>query len=165
MQVDEDGNVQIDGVGANGEEGSLEINEDGSFTATDENGEVATGDFDVDGETFEYEDGETQFASTEGIPEQWPDDVPRPEGLDGVTGSFLIMEAEQTISVSGQSGLGAKEYVTEYATKLVDAGFVEEALTTTPESSVGTYVRGDTRLSIGADAAAGGASTVTIILF
>lgn len=166
MQVDEDGNVQIDGVDANGEGGSLDIGEDGSFTVTDENGEVVTGEVDEDGGNLDYtiegEDGEARFSSSEGLPEQWPSDVPQPDGLDDLNGSYFASGSDESVVVTGTTSADPADFYDEYAAKLIDAGFEEQSKYSEANTTFGSYGRGDRTVTVNVDSLDGNESTVTI---
>ena len=80
--------MEIDGTDADGNDFSLDADEDGTFTATDADGDVTSGEVSSDGDSIDFtvegEDGDAVFSSGEGIPDEWPSDVPEPEGLDEV---------------------------------------------------------------------------------
>ncbi len=164
--ADENG-VQIDGTDADGndfsvdadengldvdsENGtSLDIDDDGTFVATDENGEVFSGEADDNGGfTVEGSDGEAVFATSEGIPEQWPSDVPEPEGLSDVTGTYFAQGAELSIVVTGTSTGDVREVFDQYTDRLEDAGFDEEStFTQGDEAASSSYVRGERRMTV-----------------
>ncbi len=166
FSADENG-VQIDGTDADGndfsvdadesgvdiesEDGtSLEIDDDGTFVATDEDGETITGEADEDGNfTVEGEDGETVFSTSEGLPEQWPDDVPEPEGLSDITGTYFADGEDLSIVVTGTTSAGVRDVLDSYAERLADAGFEEEStFTQGDEAASSTYQRGDRRVSV-----------------
>ncbi len=166
FSADEDG-VQIDGTDADGndfsvdadesgvdiesEDGSsLEIDEDGTFVATDEDGETVTGETDDDGNfTVEGEDGETVFSTEEGIPEQWPDDVPEPEGLSDITGTYFADGDDLSIVVTGSTSASVEDALTSFSDRLEDAGFEEEStFTQGDEAASATFQRGDRVVSV-----------------
>ena len=77
----DDGSLSV--TGEDGEEFNLEVGEDGetsSFSGTDE-----------EGNTFEMITGE-------GVPDDWPNDVPVPPG-DAVTSTVMVDNGEQIISI------------------------------------------------------------------
>lgn len=146
LSVDENG-VEIDGTDADGndfsleadegginaesEDGTLDVDSDGTFTATDADGDVTTGqvsgdDGNVDF-TVEGEDGDSVFASGEGIPEQWPSDVPEPTGLSDVFGTFVSDPSGTNVVVTGTTSDSAQDAFEDYAGRLTDAGFTEES--------------------------------------
>lgn len=165
FSADEDG-VQIDGTDADGndfsvdadenglevdsENGvSLDVDEDGSFVATDEDGEVFTGDVDEDGLTVEGEDGEAVFATTEGVPPQWPSDVPQPQGLSDITGTYFSDGEEVSIVITGTASGGLQDVFDEYRGQLEDAGFEEQStFTQGDEAANATYLRGDSFVAV-----------------
>jgi hypothetical protein len=166
FSADENG-VQIDGTDADGndfsvnadenglevesEDGtSLDIDDDGTFVATDEDGEVITGEADGDGGfTVEDSDGDAVFSSSDEIPEQWPTDVPEPEGLSDVTGTYFSEGDDQSIIITGTTSGDLRDIFESYTGELEDAGFDEEStFTQGDDAASSTYVRGDQRISV-----------------
>ncbi len=169
LTADEDG-VQIEGSDADGGDfsldadadgielesddgtGSLDIDQDGGFTVTGEDGEVFSGDVDTEGDdvgfTVEGEDGDAVFSSAEGIPEQWPTDIPRPEGLSDVTGTFFSEGDDLTIIATGTTTGDLADVFDAYTDALVGAGFEEESRFSQDGTAGGSYVRGDTTVSV-----------------
>ena len=87
------GDVDLDlngdgGLSVQTEEGGMSIDEDGNFVITDANGSVVTGNADSESGEFnmESEDGSFRVDSSGEIPEEWPSDVPLPEGIENVVG-------------------------------------------------------------------------------
>lgn len=163
LTADENG-VEIDGTDADGndfsvdadengleiesEDGpSLDVDDDGTFVATDGNGEVFTGEADDDGSfRVEGSDGEALFATSEGIPEQWPGDVPEPEGLSDITGTYFSEGEDLSIVVTGTAPRDAFD---RYTDQLEDAGFEEDStFTQGDEAASSTYQRGERRVSV-----------------
>ncbi len=184
LTADEDG-VQIEGTDADGNDisidadegginvdtedgsGSLDIDEDGSFTVTDEDGEVVTGNVDADGNTVDFtvegEDGEAVFSTSEGIPEQWPSDIPEPGGLSEVTGTFFSEGDDTTIVTSGTTSENGPDFFESYVDKVLDAGFEEVSRFTQGDDASAQFTRGDESLSITVSSVSDGAE-VTIAL-
>ena len=179
--ADDDG-VQIDGTDADGNDfsvdadesgveidsdgnGSLDVDEDGTFVATDEDGEVFTGSADADGGfTVEGSDGEAVFETSDGIPEQWPDDVPQPEGLGDVSGSYISDGDSLSIVVTGIASGDLREVFDDYKQRLEDAGFEEEStFTQGDDAASSTLVRGERRLSISIQSVDDGSEMVVAI--
>lgn len=145
VDADESG-VQIDG-----EDGaSLDIDEDGTFTATDENGETITGESDGEGGfVVEGSDGDAIFSTSEGIPEEWPGDVPQPDGLSDVTGTYFAEGDDLSIVVTGTTSDDLRDAFEAYTGALQDAGFDEEStFTQGDEAASSTYVRDERRVSV-----------------
>lgn len=170
FSADEDG-VQIDGTDADGndfsvdadetgveiegEDGtSLDIDEDGTFVATDGNGEVLTGGADGEGGfTVEGSDGEDVFATSDGIPEQWPSDVPEPDGLSDITGAYFSEGDDLSIVVTGTASGDLRDAFDRYTDDLKDAGFEEEStFSQGDDAASATYTRGERRISVSVQA-------------
>ena len=105
------------------EDGSMTVDEDGNFVITDENGETITGS--ADGEdgsmTVEGEDGSFSGGETTELPDEWPSDVPTPDGLT-IASAFVVSDAgSDAITVSGT--VDSEDFLDEYGSQLEDAGF------------------------------------------
>ncbi|MFT4657063.1 MAG: hypothetical protein ACJAXA_001670 [Candidatus Aldehydirespiratoraceae bacterium] len=161
FSVDQNG-VQIDGTDADGNDFSVDgdedgfevdgtngevfdIDSDGTFTATDEDGSVTTGEATEDGGfTVEGADGESVFTSGPGIPEEWPNDVPKPSGLIDPQGIHIDTGEQVNIMVTGQIDGDVDEIFNSYVSELEGAGFTEEStFTQAGELASGSFVNGD----------------------
>ncbi|MFN3258071.1 MAG: hypothetical protein ACE37B_20525 [Ilumatobacter sp.] len=160
MNIDEDGNVQFqsdegsgefssDGDGGGeltfeGEDGSasVDVDEDGSFVVTDEDGNVISGASSDDGTfTVEGEDGSASFSSGAGIPEEWPTDVPRPDGLSDITNTYFNEAGAISVVVNG---IASADTFAAYAAALQSAGFSEDTEPFESETfSSASYARGE----------------------
>ncbi len=163
------GDVDLDfgsdgGFSIETDEGSMSIDEDGNFVITDESGEVITGDVDVDGDggvtiesdegnfsmesdgegstTFQSDEGEMTINAFEGLPDDWPGDVPQPVGLDIENGSSAITGESLNFTVLGMSPAGA-DFAAAYGQQLVAAGFEEQVNLTAPGGIQASYQRGE----------------------
>lgn len=188
LTADEDG-VEIDGSDADGGEFSLdadengievesddgtvslELDEDGGFTVTDEDGEVFSGEVDSDGDDVEFtvegDDGEAVFSSAEGIPEQWPDDIPRPEALTEITGIYFAEGDDVNVIVNGtlDADLDLDDAFDTYASRLEDAGFVldEETSFSADGARSALYQRGATWVTVSVQEADGSRGMVVAV--
>ena len=182
LSADEDG-VQIEGTDADGNDftvdadeggvdieggdtsGSFEVDEDGGFTITDEDGEVVTGQTDDDGSfTIEGEDGESVFNSGPGVPEQWPDDVPVPEGLTDVNGTYFAENDLVSTTLIGRSSDPVDQVFADYTGQLEDAGFEQESsFTQGDEAANAVYVQGQRRVSVTVTSFEGGTDIAVAI--
>ena len=100
----DDGSLSV--TGEDGEQFNLEVGEDGetsSFSGTDE-----------EGNTFEMITGE-------GVPDDWPNDVPVPPG-DAVTSTVMVDNGEQIISIITEVD-DVQDANDGYIDELSDAGF------------------------------------------
>ncbi len=89
------------------------------------------------------------FSSGEGIPEQWPSDVARPDDLDEVFGTYIAEGGDENIVVTGTTGATAQDAFDDYVSRLDADGFSEESkLNQGTEFYSGTYTRGDTTVSV-----------------
>ncbi len=156
--TDADGNdfsVDADEGGINAEsgDGTFDLDSDGTFTATDAEGDVTTGEISGDGDsvdfTVEGEDGDSVFASGEGIPEQWPSDVPRPDNLEEVFGTYTSDGGDAAVVVTGTTGATAQNAFDDYVSRLDADGFSEQSkLNQGSDFYSGTFTRGDTTVSV-----------------
>lgn len=143
----EDIDFDLDGDGGfsfETDEGSFQLNEDGSFTIVGEDGEVITGETNNEGDvTIESEDGTSTFSSDSesgevtfesegesgsfktvaGIPDEWPSDMVLPPlGLVDVMGSVVTGDGQMFISVTGTAPQGAAAYFDTYGGALEGSG-------------------------------------------
>lgn len=128
-----DGEVDVefgdDGISVETEDGSFSIDEDGDFTVTDEDGQTTTGDVDIGGGdlSIEGDDGDVQFNTGSEFPEDWPDEVPRPEGIEVATSMSLSESGGTSIVVTGTVDGDVAEWAAAFGGELEDAGFSEES--------------------------------------
>jgi len=148
LDVDEDGTfVATDG---DGEVITGDVDEDGGFTVENSDGEVITGDVDDDGGfTVENGDGEEVFATSDDIPDEWPDDVPQPEGLTDVVGTYFAEDDAESIIISGTTSGDVRDVFDRYAAAVEAAGFDETSVfTQDDDAATATYERDGRTLSV-----------------
>ena len=133
------GDVDLDLDGDGGfsiqtEDGSMTIDEDGNFVVTDENGETITGQAgDEEGEfNIESEDGSFSAGATTDLPDEWPQDIPEPDGLAITSATVIGSDTEQAITVTGS--VEGEGFIDSYGEVLESAGFNQDS----------TYESGDT---------------------
>jgi flagellar basal body rod protein FlgG len=117
LDLDGDGGFSVET-----EEGGMSIDEDGNFVITDADGSVVTGNADSESGDFtaETEDGSFRIDASGEIPEEWPSDVPSPEGIDGASSTVSQSATELAITVTGQAD---ETFVEDYGSTLEANGF------------------------------------------
>jgi len=121
LDLDTDGGISIQT-----EEGGMTMDEDGNFVITDENGDVVSGNVDVDGDgvTVESEDGSFSSGSGSELPDTWPGAVPEPDGLAVLSSSTMSDGDTDGFVVIGNVGA---DFLDEYTSALQAAGFELES--------------------------------------
>jgi hypothetical protein len=155
--------VTDDGVSVESEDGSLTVDDDGNFTIVDADGEETTGSLDLTGDgtagvAVEGEDGSVRVDTGEELPEEWPDDVPRPADVHVRSAMTLDQDGSEDGSDGGADGLsivvtGSVEaapgtWATEYGDTLEAAGFTEEASTRSGRNVNATYSDGTWKVAV-----------------
>lgn len=127
--IEEQGGGDVDinsddgGFSIQTEDGSMTVDENGNFVVTDENGETITGGADSDdgSMTVGGEDGGFSGGATTELPDQWPSDIPAPDGLV-IASAFVVSDTgSDSISVSGT--VDGEGFLDEYGSQLEAAGF------------------------------------------
>ncbi len=148
------GNVDLDLNGDNGfsvqtEEGGMSIDENGNFVITDANGSVLTGN--ADSETGEFsmesEDGSFSSGATTELPEEWPREIPEPNGLAIASATVIGSSTDQVFNVVGTVDDG-EGFVKSYASALESAGFNEDSTFTSDGTINNVYSNDDWTVGI-----------------
>lgn len=148
--------VEIDfngdgGISVQTEDGSVRIGEDGSFEVVGEDGEVFTGQagedgsFTVEGEdgsavinvdgdnadiSISGEDGEDgSYRVGEGVPAEWPSELPAPQGLADIQHSVSNFDGEVALTIHGSSAQTASDFASQYHAQLEASGYERTFLT------------------------------------
>lgn len=134
-----------------GESGSIEIDVaddgdgDSSMTIETENGESGTFEVETDGDgnetvTIETGDGEEsiEINSTDELPDDWPSEVPRPDGIDIDSVIDFGGDGVAEIFVSGSVEDGFA-WFDDYVARLQAAGFEEQFAGRTDDGATGAY--------------------------
>lgn len=144
IQTDEDGNVSISGSG-----------DDGDFTMESEDGRTV----------IQSEDGSTMIAGegTE-LPDDFPDDVPLPNGLEVQYSQSMSTADELGFLVGGHVDGSPGDVLTAYAAALEAAGYAQVQLTSTPDGGFFAYDDGAWTVSggVGDDPVGGTQFTITV---
>jgi hypothetical protein len=156
IEENAEGDVDVefgeDGLSVESEDGTFSIDEDGSFSVTDEDGEETTGEIDIDGSdgdmSIESDEGSVEFSSGSELPEDWPTDVPEPEGV-AIQQAMTFSEDEgSSIIVSGSIEGSGEEWANAYGGQLEGAGFEEESKFTSGGDVTAFYRRGTMGIAV-----------------
>lgn len=130
-ETGEDVELDLDGDGGfsvETEEGSFSVDEEGNIVIEGRDGEVTTGNIDAEDGSFSMEsEGGDEFSmnTDQGeLPEDWPSEVPVPEGFEILSGSSFTSGEDQFLSVLGEASDGPS-WLAEYGAALESAGFSE----------------------------------------
>ncbi|MEM8619160.1 MAG: hypothetical protein AAGF73_05525 [Actinomycetota bacterium] len=162
MSVDEDGNFIIEG--ADGEVVTGQAG-DGSFTLEDEDGVAEFGVDEEDGDvSVQTEDGSFEFNEGSEIPDEWPSEVPVPEGLTITSSAFIGDGTTGQSTVTGDVAGSPVEYAEAYGALLVAEGFEETGVFRSGDDITSTYMSDAYTVSINGLGSTG-ESIVTIGVF
>jgi len=124
IETDGDGNVSIQGVGEN----------DGdSFSVDSENGDTV----------IETEDGTAVISQGAGVPDDFPSDVPLPDGVEIQFAQSTETGDGTGFVIAGTSERSTSDLIDELVDRLEQNGFEQQQLTETPDGSILVYQRDD----------------------
>lgn len=154
-----------DGISIESEDGSFSIDEDGSFSVTDEDGDETTGNIDIDAEggeiSIEGEDGDIQFGSGSEIPDEWPDDIPQPDGVTIQSAATFSEGDETSIILTGTADADPDEWTAAYGSQLEDAGFTQDSNFSAGGTVAASYIDESWNIDVTATAV-GGSTAVSV---
>ena len=106
--------------GSAGDDGLVVVDGDGD-PVLNVSGDGDSGEISVQGEN-----GEDVYRVVTEVPDEWPSDVPRPEGLTVDAGSYASADGETLMTLIGAPNSGdAVAYIESYAGALASAGLTE----------------------------------------
>ena len=88
-------------------------------------------------ETVESEDGSFSSGATAELPEQWPSDIPEPDGLAIMSATVIGADGEQAITIRGTAD--GEDFVDSYGSALESAGFDEQSTFTSGDTINNVY--------------------------
>jgi len=130
IESESGGDVELDlngdgGISVQTEDGGMSVDEDGNLVVTDADGSVVTGN--IDAETgdvsIETEDGSFSSGSTTELPDEWPSEIPEPDGLAITSATVIGSDTEQSFTVIGTVAGDGAGFVESFGSALEDAGF------------------------------------------
>ena len=92
---------------------------------------------------IESEEGDVTLTSGDEIPDEWPSDVPVPDGLTEITGSSFSDPSSTTVIVSGFTDGDGPDYVEAYSAALVADGWTELGAFTSGDGATSTFEKDD----------------------
>jgi hypothetical protein len=152
QQTDGDVDVDFDSgeINIDTPEGELQMDEDGNFSVTDADGEVITGQGDDDGNfTVDGDDGTFTMSQGGEIPEEWPSEIPQPDGV-ALSGSSVIDTGQGSGITLAGSVDDADAFMAEYGGNLEGAGLSKMSEYSNPDSAAAVYGNDEWTMSIGA---------------
>lgn len=177
IDVGEDGDISIDGdLDGDGEVDSVEFDSDGEgggeLTFDDIDGESGSIEIDADGDdgsvSIEGGDGDEsiEFDSTTELPDDWPTDIPRPDGLAIENATSIGGSGSLQLFIAGR--VDELAWADAYGSALEAAGYDEVFRTEAGGAITATY--GDSssdqpvvNVSVADDADGGFYATVTVV--
>lgn len=141
----DDGNIRIET-----DEGVVEMTADGDGNISIE-GEGADGDFSIDSDdgvtVIESEDGSAVIAGGAGVPDDFPASVPLPGGFDPEFSQSMSSDQGSGWVLGGPIEMTAAEVADSYFSALESAGFERLTVTETPESVIFGFDDGEYSVS------------------
>ncbi|MGA9275342.1 hypothetical protein [Ilumatobacter sp.] len=164
---DVDFEIDDDGFSIETEEGDITFSANGDgieIEGTDEDGNDFSLDATENGLEIDGADGESVYDAGEGIPDEWPSDVPAPDGLSDVYGTYVSEGGQESVLVTGSTDGNASDVFDEYAERLTGAGF-DETATSSPGDGfrTATYAKGERTVSVTAQSSDGRTDLIVVI--
>jgi len=159
VNVDDAGNVQIDGVDG---EGSMTVDANGNTIINTPDGSMVINADDAGGMQISSEEGD--FASSTGseIPAEFPSDIAIPTGFTVITSSVMGDATSQIVSLTLTSTSSVPDSVTALASSLDAGGYTQESNTTAGDSVFAAYSKGDSQIILTLSLDGAGATVVGI---
>lgn len=160
------GNVDLDldsgGFSFESEDGSVRMDDDGNIVITDQDGETIVGGVDEEGNfSAESEDGSFSIGADGELPDDWPADVPEPDGLQ--VASAVSTSDGDDIGFVVAGGADA-DFVDRYGAALESAGFVLQSESSSEVLQQRSYENDTWGVSVGS-VSDGGDVQATVTVF
>ena len=155
IESESGGDVSLDlnadgGISMQTEDGGMSIDENGNLVVTDADGSVVTGN--IDAETgdvsIQSEDGSFSSGSTTELPDEWPSEIPEPDGLAITSATVIGSDTEQAFTVIGTVAGDGAGFVESFASALEDAGFNEDSTFTSDGTINNVYSNASWTVSV-----------------
>lgn len=153
IESESGGDVDLDlngdgGISVQTEDGGMSVDENGNLVVTDADGSVVTGN--IDAETgdvsIQSEDGSFSSGSTTELPDEWPSEIPEPDGLAITSATVIGSDTEQAFTVIGT--VAGDGFVDSFGSALVDAGFNEDSTFTSDGTINNVYSNASWSVSV-----------------
>ncbi len=168
LSTDDDGNISVQGESDEGSfSGNASADDDGNVVIQGESDD-GEGSFEISGDgetaTFESDDGSMVITSDGSLPDEFPSSVPLPDSLQVESSTVLSEGNELFVSVNGSVSAEHGAATDAYASALEDAGFTQQMVTKSPDSSFFSYQNAEYTVSgwVTANAGADGSTLISV---